>query len=341
MGDSSDGTSLRDLFWNRDHERLRAPWRLFAALVLFLLAAIVLANLGRALTGLVAGEGAGSAWANLVQTGVLLGLIGAVGGIGWLVDRRPVRDLGFSLDRAWYRDFGVGLCIGILMATTVVLVGLVAGTATISGTLQIRPDTQLALPGVAVLPATLLWLLFFVAVGTLEELILRGYLLVNVAEGLDALLTRRRAVGGGILASSVLFGVLHAANPGGTVLSILNIGLAGVLLGGAYATTGRLGIPVGIHVAWNFALGPVYGLPVSGLRTGSALVAVEQRGSELLTGGAFGPEGGLVMLGALGVGTALTVWVVGQFEGELAVRRGLAVPELRAREPSEDTARSE
>lgn len=329
---SGRGASVRDLFWNRDHGRLRAPWRLVVALLLFLLAATVLASIGRILAGLISDGGLGSAWASLVQTGVLVGLIGAVAGIGWLVDRRPLRDLGLSLGRAWYRDFGVGLCVGLLMATTVVLVGLAVGSATIGGTLQTQPDAQLALSGIAVLPATFLWLLFFLAVGTLEEVILRGYVLVNVAEGLDTLVTRRRAVAGGILASSVLFGVLHAANPGGTVLSILNIGLAGILLGGAYATTDRLGIPVGIHVAWNFALGPVYGLPVSGLQTGSALVAVEQRGSELLTGGDFGPEGGLLMLGALGVGTAITAWWVGQQEREVALRTDIAVPDIRERD---------
>jgi membrane protease YdiL (CAAX protease family) len=228
-----------------------------------------------------------------------------------------------------------------LLAATVVLLGLAAGSASIGGTLQTRPDAQLALSGVAVLPATLLWLLFFLGVGTLEEVILRGYLLVNVAEGLDAVLTRRRAVAGGILASSVLFGVLHAANPGGTLLGVLNVGLAGILLGGAYATTGRLGIPAGVHVAWNFALGPVYGLPVSGLRTSSALVAVEQRGAVVLTGGEFGPEGGLAMLGALGVGVALTAWWIGRQEGGVSLRTDVAVPEVRDREPADETPGAE
>jgi membrane protease YdiL (CAAX protease family) len=332
--------SLRGLFWNDDHRRLRAPWRLLAALVLFLLAATVLAGIGRIVAGL-GGEGAGSAWASLVQTAVIAGLVGVVAGIGWLVDRRRVRDLGLSLGRAWYRDFGVGLCVGLLMATTVVLIGLVAGSASIGGTLQTRPDAPLALSGVGVLPATLLWLLFFLGVGTLEELIVRGYFLVNVAEGLDAFLTRRRAVVGGLLASSAVFGVLHAANPGGTLLGVLSISLAGLLLGGAYVTTDRLGVPVGIHVAWNFALGPVYGLPVSGLRTSSALVAVEQRGAVLLTGGDFGPEGGLVMLGALGVGVVLTAWWIGREEGGVNLRTAVAVPEVRGGESAGETARGE
>ena len=65
---------------------------------------------------------------------------------------------------------------------------------------------------------------------------------------------------------------------------------AGVLLGAAYVVTQRLWFPIGMHIAWNFSEGSVFGMQVSGNSTASSLVRGSLTGSNLLTGGAFGPE---------------------------------------------------
>jgi hypothetical protein len=88
---------------------------------------------------------------------------------------------------------------------------------------------------------------------------------------------------------------------------------------------------VGIHAAWNFAVGAVYGLPVSGLETSSALLAVEPDGPRVLTGGAFGPEGGVLMLAALAVGAGLVLLWVRRSEGALFLQTHIAEPDLRER----------
>jgi hypothetical protein len=75
----------------------------------------------------------------------------------------------------------------------------------------------------------------------------------------------------------------------------------------------------------------VYGLPVSGLETSSALFAVEPDGPRVLTGGSFGPEGGVVMLAALAVGAALVVLWVRRSEGALFLQTHIAEPDLRER----------
>ncbi len=64
--------------------------------------------------------------------------------------------------------------------------------------------------------------------------------------------------------SALLFGVFHIGSPGVTLIGIINIVMMGVLLGIAYALTGRLAMPVGIHIAWNLLQGNVFGFPVSG-----------------------------------------------------------------------------
>jgi len=78
-------------------------------------------------------------------------------------------------------------------------------------------------------------------------------------------------------------------------LPAVNVFAAGVLFAVAYHVTGNLWLPTAIHFMWNYLLGPVLGLVVSGqthLRAGWQLFTVQ--GPSLFTGGAFGLEGGIV-----------------------------------------------
>jgi hypothetical protein len=67
-----------------------------------------------------------------------------------------------------------------------------------------------------------------------------------------------------------------------------------VLLGAAYAATGRLWLPIGLHFGWNFAEGPIFGAAVSGTGIGSGLIEGKFEGPNILTGGQFGPEASVV-----------------------------------------------
>jgi len=66
------------------------------------------------------------------------------------------------------------------------------------------------------------------------------------------------------------------------------------LLGAAYALTGRLWLPIGLHLGWNFAEGSIFGMAVSGGSQKGSLITGELHGSNLLTGGVFGPEASIV-----------------------------------------------
>jgi phosphoglycolate phosphatase len=121
-------------------------------------------------------------------------------------------------------------------------------------------------------------------------------LIKNLSEGLTGkVIQPRTAIILATLVSSLFFGMLHSINPNASPLGVLNICLAGFLLSAGYLYTGQLALPIGLHISWNFFLGSVFGFPVSGtLWQSGAVIRILQDGPERWTGGAFGPEGGLL-----------------------------------------------
>jgi membrane protease YdiL (CAAX protease family) len=114
----------------------------------------------------------------------------------------------------------------------------------------------------------------------------------------------------------LLFGLLHVFNPNATWLSTLYLMLTGAFFGLGYVLTGRLGLPIGLHFAWNFVQGNIYGFPVSGnIFGGATVIEIEQGGPALWTGGAFGPEAGLLGVAAIMLGCLLTLlWVDARYK---------------------------
>jgi hypothetical protein len=202
------------------------------------------------------------------------------------------------------------------------LVEWLAGWVVVTGTFVTQfPDLGFGL-------ALIFPLFLFLTVGFYEELFSRGYQLKNLAEGLQGeMLGSHGAVIIATLFSSVIFGVLHSTNPNATLFSTLNICLAGILLSMGYILTGELAIPIGLHITWNFFQGNVFGFPVSGANFRSAtFIAIHQRGPDLWTGGAFGPEGGILGSGMMIAGMALTILWVGFRRGKVGIHVPLAEP---------------
>src|SRR5690606_10462502 len=104
---------------------------------------------------------------------------------------------------------------------------------------------------------------------------------------------------------SAIFALLHGFNPGFGLTALLGLFLAGLLFAQAYIVTRQLWLPIALHLSWNFAEGPLFGFPVSGL-PGEGLLTVQLAGPEVVTGGAFGPEAGLVVI----VGIAIAAGVL-------------------------------
>lgn len=329
------------LFFERSLEhggRLRAAWRLLGQFLLWVVGTGLCTSLFAIIWFFISGgpglapsgaTGAASGSPDLLLIGSLASLVSVFVSLrlsARYLDRRPFRDFGFHLDAGWWLDLAFGVFLGALLMTGIFLLELSLGWVSITGTLETVE------PGGAFLPSILVPLLAFLCVGVYEESLSRGYQLRNLAEGLNSPgLGPRGAV---ILAwalSSAFFGTLHILNPGADFLSTFNIALAGLLLGVGYVLTGELAIPIGLHIAWNLFQGNVYGFPVSGLEPISAtFIATAQRGPELWTGGAFGPEGGLLDPIAVLAGSALIfLWV--------RLRRGKAEIQARLAEAPKHT----
>lgn len=281
---------LKTVFLSPAQDRLRAGWRLLAQtglmLVIFSCALVPLAVFGELnLTGL------GLLYLQLVEC---LGITLSVTLCRRFVDKRSFQSLGLKIDRRAAQDLGIGFGIAFVMMGLVTLILSVCGWLAVKGyAWQVDP-----LP--AVLSQSLLALLIFLLVGWNEELLSRGYHLQNLTDGLGLL----RAV----VLSSAIFGGLHLSNPNTTLAGAGGVFLAGIFFCFAYLRSGRLWLPVGLHIGWNLFEGLVFGLPVSGLDT-YRLMRVEVLGPERWTGGLFGPEAGLVIFPGLLLG-AVCVYLV-------------------------------
>lgn len=299
------------LFWNQAENRLRAGWRVLIHLVCYLYAPPLLNWLiGDAISLTLARHLPELAPASDRITHFALRLI-AVLISTWLVvrfiDRRAWSDMGLQLDRPWWNDLFFGLGLGALLMIFVFAVEYVAGWVKID---ELFSVDEKATPFIIALIGPIVVSL---VISIIEEILARGYQLRNLAEGLNIpQFGAARAVILSWIVSSSLFGLLHIFNPNATWLSIVYLTLTGMFFGLGYILTGRLGLPIGLHFAWNFVQGNVFGFPVSGnIFGGATVVAITQGGPPLWTGGAFGPEAGLIGIAAIFLGSLLTIWWVG------------------------------
>ncbi len=193
------------------------------------------------------------------------------------LDRCPFAALGFPLHRRVWVELSVGIVMGFAMVSCVFLIEWIAG----------RVDIRTAEGALRAAPRFLAsYAVVFIFAGAFEEIAIRGYVFQAMIQGLGK--------APAVCISSLLFGLLHAANPNASVFGVVNTVLAGVWLSVAYIKTRSLWLPVSLHASWNFALGYIYGFPVSGVGLSHPLLSLSDHGPAWLTGGSYGPEAGAV-----------------------------------------------
>jgi len=205
------------------------------------------------------------------------------------VDRQPASSVGTPLSRRSALDALLGCAAGV--GIVAVFCAILAAHGYVSMERARHPTWSLC-AGLSPVIA---------AAAFCEEIAFRGYLY-------RAFHDQWRAVGA-VLVPSVVFGALHAANPSFTWVGLTNIILVGVFFALTVVATDRLWFAAGAHFAWNMTMGPVLGLPVSGIEDFGRLVDTRLSGPDFVTGGAFGPEGSAVLTGILVVSIAIA-WAV-------------------------------
>lgn len=144
---------------------------------------------------------------------------------------------------------------------------------------------------------------FYLAVAAYEEILFRGYPFQRAVQGLGFT--------GAQAAFAVFFALGHWGNPGMAgatkAWATLNIALAALLLGFCWRRTGSLALPIGVHLGWNWAQGPLLGFGVSGTGAEGWWTPVFHARPDWLTGGAFGLEASAVCTAVCGL-AILGLW---------------------------------
>jgi membrane protease YdiL (CAAX protease family) len=242
----------------------------FSALLL-VAAPIESAAAGHAIFGLIVGA--------VVATGGVLGYRALVGRL----EQRTVDEMALGEAR---RGLLRGLGLGVL------LFGIVIGLIAMSGGYRIA--------GWGSVGGTIATFGVMCGVAVTEEILFRGVVF--------RLLQKWAGTAVALAVSGLLFGALHLLNPGATVWGALAIAVeAGLLLGAAYTVSRSLWLPIGLHVGWNFAESGLFGATDSGSGFHGGLVRGLPHGSDLISGGGFGPEASIF---AILVGVAASVWML-------------------------------
>ena len=203
-----------------------------------------------------------------------------------LMERRAVTELGLGKGVV---QLVIGGVIGLALMASVYLVLWSLHLVTFS------PGTGLVGLGGA--------LAAYLGAAVLEELLLRAVVFRLVEEISGTTIA--------VVFSAALFGLLHALNPGATVVSGAAIAIeAGVLLAVAYVLTRNLWFVIGIHLGWNFTEGSLFGAKVSGGAASHALMRTSISGPDLISGGGFGPEASLVSVGLSAVLSAVIILLI-------------------------------
>ena len=197
-----------------------------------------------------------------------------------IYERGNLSDIGLGWTAASRRNLSLGMLGGIGAAITVIVLPLVLRVADFEPV----PNERLHWPSLLFVSI----LLLFGAVG--EEMLFRGYGFQVLVKGIGPFAT--------ILPVAVLFGLAHSQNLNFGPLALFNTILWGVVLGFAYLRSGDLWLPIGLHFGWNWSL-PLLGANLSGFTMDVTGYAMHWKTGglkiwELLGGGSYGPEGGLL-----------------------------------------------
>lgn len=274
-------TIFSTIVWNDSQGRARALWRIVLPLIPLLVFAVafaaLLVELALPIPALIF-----IAQLTLALTAFVVFAVST----RYLDRGRSIWDYGLRADRRWSLDLLAGFVIGILAVTIPSLAGIATGWYAVSTTFATNSMALWAGLGLIVMA--------YLCTGLWEELVYRGVLMTNAAEGLRRWFSRRNTIVVVLILQAVIFGAIHveqwtmqAPHPAFVVTWILG----GFMFGLLYILSNDLALPIGVHAAINTAEAALFsqtpptegGVPV--------LVLIEPISESILAG-----HGGLLMI---------------------------------------------
>ena len=273
---------MKNIFINSETGLLRAGWRIFIFVIIFLAITVASMFIVRTILGA------------LQKMSVLqFSILGVTATLAVFLarkflDKRSFTSLGLSVDRYAVLDVLSGILNSALVMATVFFTMLWSGLIEFHGfswwTDSVGVDVSFQM---AILPVVFAVVYKLTVVAWWEELVFRGYFFQNLVAGMGLMWA--------IIISSLVFGLTHIMNPEGTVLGGLLIALITPQLIYAYLKTGQLWLPMGLHLGWNFFQASIFGFAASGQESPS-MISQSPVGPEWLSGGAFGAEGSVLII---------------------------------------------
>lgn len=210
--------------------------------------------------------------------------------LSWVrfIEKRPLATLGLMRAGALF-SYARGFLLGLIF------MGVVVGVMALGGGVSVQTDSTQP-SGYAALGSVLIMLAAFIVQAGAEEVHVRGWFMQVLGARYRPWIV--------VLVTSVVFSAMHwAPNP----VAVVNLFLFGLFLALYCLRTGDIWGICGWHAAWNWAMGNIFGLVVSGREQSGVLFDLQTTGNPLLTGGKYGPEGSLISTIVFLVGIAVVV----------------------------------
>lgn len=205
-----------------------------------------------------------------------------------IFDKGSIKDLGLTNPLKSSKKLIFGLLFGFVSISFVFIVLLLFG--------QIEMVGKFSQPNIS--KWIIIDLFLFILVGINEEFFARGYCMTVLKQ------TNNKWVM--VIISSAIFSGMHLLNPNTSFLGLLNIFLVGILFAIMFIKSGDLWMPIGYHITWNYFQGTIFGMNVSGQDL-HGMYSIKLTTENIINGGAFGPEGGLITTLVILVGT-IYIW---------------------------------
>lgn len=280
--------TMKAIFYNVTEGRLRAGWRILVFCVLFWCFSASIFFI-RPLLGDIDKSTFLTEYRLLIVGVLTISAVLSVLIVRKFIDKRPYVTIGLHLGRGGWKDVLFGFALSGMMAGLFFISAMALGVVQFdSFNPQITGGTDL-ISWLKVMFSGILMLALveMILVGFWEELVFRGYLFRNMKQGMGLILT--------IVISCLLYGLVHYTNPNATIMSSAIIVVLGFLRIYGVLLTNMLWLSMGMHIGWNFFQGPIFGFSVSGHES-DTLLQISHSGPDWLSGGAFGPEGSIIIL---------------------------------------------